>query len=237
MLSQISRWTKGQQSFRQAQDERMRARRPRSKRVPTKLTQTRSFQSWLKSNSTCNTIRYTDAPAIWSLGGRGKELMALTRLLLGVGCVLLWTAVTACASADPASQTTPTLDAASLAAPSPAVPAVDAAVSTSVAKSDSVTVQAASGSGMSSDHSSATVEPVSLAAADDTSGAELDCTDEANRCDPACLTAVPSSRLLLPAVGDVAYRFDLPSTAGPTYSLESYRGKSNVVLVFYRAFW
>ena len=215
----------------------MRARRPRSKHLRTKLTQTRSFQSWLKSNSACNTIRYTDAPAIWSSGGKGKELMALTRLLLAAGCVLLWTAVTACASADPASQTTSTQDVASLAAPSPTAPAVDGAVSTSVAKSDSVTVPAASGSGMSSDHSSATVEPVSLAAAADTSAGELDCNDEANRCDPACLTAVPSSRLLLPAVGDVAYRFDLPSTAGPTYSLESYRGKSNVVLVFYRAFW
>ena len=76
-----------------------------------------------------------------------------------------------------------------------------------------------------------------MAAVADTSDAEIDCTDEANRCDPACLTAVPSSRLLLPNVGDDAYGFELPSTAGPAYSLASYRGESNVVLVFYRAFW
>ena len=34
--------------------------------------------------------------------------MVPTRLLFAVACVLLWTAVTACASADPASQPTST---------------------------------------------------------------------------------------------------------------------------------
>ena len=172
--------------------------------------------------------------------------MALRRLLFAFGCVLLWTAVTACASADPTSQpastqTEPrkseTHEVASQSAPSPAATAVDGAVSSSGANSVSDTVQTASGSSMTSAHPSSTVEPVSLAAATDTSDAEIDCTDEANRCDPACLTAVPSSRLLLPVVGDTAYRFDLPSTAGSRHSLESYHGESNVVLVFYRAFW
>ena len=163
--------------------------------------------------------------------------MALTRLLFAAACVLMWTAVTACASADPSSQPSSTQNVASLAAPSPTAPAVDSAVSTSVAKSVSVTDQTTSGASMAKAHASPTAEPVSLAAAANTSDAELDCTDEANRCDPACLTAVPSSRLLLPVVGDVAYGFDLPSAAGPRHSLESYRGESNVVLVFYRAFW
>ncbi len=163
--------------------------------------------------------------------------MAFTRLLLAVACALLWTAVAACASADPASQPTSTQNVASPPAPSPTAGAVDAAASTNVAKSVSATDQTTSGTGMATAQASPTVEPVSLSTAADTSVAELDCTDEANRCDPACLTAVPSSRLLLPVVGDTAYRFDLPSTAGPRHSLESYRGESNVVLVFYRAFW
>ena len=163
--------------------------------------------------------------------------MALTRLLLAIACALLWTAVAACASADPASEQTSTQNVASLSAPSPTAVAVDAAVSSNVAKSVPVADQATSGTGMAKAQASPTAEPVSLSTAADTSVAELDCTDEANRCDPACLTAVPSSRLFLPVVGDTAYRFDLPSAAGPSYSLESYRGESNVVLVFYRAFW
>ena len=163
--------------------------------------------------------------------------MALTRLLFTAACALLWTVVAACASADPESQPASTTNVASLAAPSPTAVAADAAVSSDVAKSVSGTDQTTSGSGMTKAQASPTAEPVALSTAADTSEAELDCTDEANRCDPACLTAVPSSRLLLPVVGDTAYRFDLPSAAGPTYSLESYRGESNVVLVFYRAFW
>lgn len=163
--------------------------------------------------------------------------MALTRLLFAAACVLLCTAVTACASADSASQPTSAQNASSLSSSPPTAGAVDTAVSSNVAKSVSVTDQTTSGSGMAKAQASPTAEPISLSSAADTSVTELDCTDEANRCDPACLTAVPSSRLLLPVVGDTAYRFDLPSAAGPTYSLESYRGKSNVVLVFYRAFW
>ena len=158
----------------------------------------------------------------------------------------MWTAITACAALDPTSQPTSTeteprkseiLEVASLSAPSPTASAVDGAVSTSVANNVSGTVQTASGSSMTSEHTSPTMEPVSLSIAADPLDTEIDCTDEANRCDPACLTAVPSSRLLLPVVGDEAYEFDLPSAAGPTYSLESYHGESNVVLVFYRAFW
>ena len=38
-------------------------------------------------------------------------------------------------------------------------------------------------------------------------------------------------------IGDKAYSFRLPSAGGPEYSLDSYSGEKNVVLVFYRAFW
>ena len=47
----------------------------------------------------------------------------------------------------------------------------------------------------------------------------------------------PASRMFLPEVGDEAYGFNLPSASGEDHSLASYRGESNVVLVFYRAFW
>ena len=36
--------------------------------------------------------------------------------------------------------------------------------------------------------------------------------------------------------GDLALPFTLPSAAGPYYSLESFRGDKNVVLLFYQAF-
>ena len=116
--------------------------------------------------------------------------MVPTRLLFAVACVLLWTAVTACASADPASQPTST-----------------------------------------------EAEPTSVPIAADTSDSELDCDDEANRCNPACMNNSPASRMFLPDVGDTAYDFNLPSASGEDHSLASYRGESNVVLVFYRAFW
>jgi len=38
-------------------------------------------------------------------------------------------------------------------------------------------------------------------------------------------------------VNDAAHGFTLPSAAGPEYSLASFKGEKNVVLVFYRAFW
>ena len=170
----------------------------------------------------------------------------LTRLLFAVACVLLVIAVTACASADPASQpistqTEPrkseTQNVASLTAPSPTAAAVYGTVSSGVAKSVSGTDQTDSGSGMATAQASPTAEPVSLSAASDTSDTELDCTDDANRCNPACMNNAPTSRLFLPEVGDTAYGFTLPSASGQDYSLASYRGKSNVVLVFYRAFW
>lgn len=37
--------------------------------------------------------------------------------------------------------------------------------------------------------------------------------------------------------GETAYRFTLPSGTYGDVSLESYAGKRNVVLVFYRGFW
>ena len=40
-----------------------------------------------------------------------------------------------------------------------------------------------------------------------------------------------------PNVGDLAPGFTLPAASGPEQSLESYRGKSNLLVVFYRAFW
>ena len=172
--------------------------------------------------------------------------MALTRLLFAVACVLLWTAVTACASADPASQPTSTQtdprkseiqNVASLTAPSPTAAAVDGAVSSSVAKSVSRTDQTVSGSGMATAQASPTAEPVALSTAADTSDTELDCSDDANRCNPECMNNAPTSRMFLPEVGDTAYGFTLPSASGQDHSLASYRGESNVVLVFYRAFW
>ena len=146
--------------------------------------------------------------------------MVLTRLLFAIACVLLWTAVTACASADPASQPTSTeaepqrsetQNVASLAAPSPT---------------------AETGA-----QSSAQVEPTPMPIAADTSDSEIDCDDDANRCNPACMNNSPASRMFLPEVGDEAYGFNLPSASGEDHSLASYRGESNVVLVFYRAFW
>ena len=179
--------------------------------------------------------------------------MVLVRLTLAIACVLLWTAVTACASADPASQPistqsepriSETQDVASLTAPSPTAiavaTAIDGAVSAGVSKSVSGADQTASGSSMATAQASPTAEPVSLStAADtaDTSDAELDCTDDANRCNPACMNTMPTSRLFLPEVGDAAYGFTLPGASGQTRSLVSYHGESNVVLVFYRAFW
>ncbi len=38
-------------------------------------------------------------------------------------------------------------------------------------------------------------------------------------------------------VGDLAPDFTLPSARGDDYPLSAYRGHSNIVLVFYRAFW
>lgn len=38
-------------------------------------------------------------------------------------------------------------------------------------------------------------------------------------------------------LNDAAFDFTLPSSTGPEYSLASFRGDRNVVLVFYRAFW
>ena len=116
--------------------------------------------------------------------------MVPARLLFAFAFVLLWTAVTACASADPANQPTST-----------------------------------------------EVEPTPVPIAADTSDSDLDCDDEANRCNPACMNNSPASRMFLPEVGDKAYGFNLPSASGEDYSLASYHGESNVVLVFYRAFW
>ena len=45
----------------------------------------------------------------------------------------------------------------------------------------------------------------------------------------------PSPGETLPA--EAAYRFTLPSAPDGNVSLESYAGKKNVVLVFYRGFW
>ena len=175
--------------------------------------------------------------------------MVLVRLALVIVCVLLWATVTGCASADPvsqpaSSQTEPrksaTQNVASLTALSPTATSAGGAVSAGVAKSSATANESGNATGMTTaqvSHSSPTAGPALATANADSSDSELDCTDEANRCDPACLTAVPSSRFFLPNVGDEAYGFDLPSAAGQTYSLAAYRDESNVVLVFYRAFW
>ena len=38
-------------------------------------------------------------------------------------------------------------------------------------------------------------------------------------------------------VGQLAVPFTLPSAQGPSYSLSSFQGNKNLVVVFYRAFW
>lgn len=41
----------------------------------------------------------------------------------------------------------------------------------------------------------------------------------------------------VPRVGDSAPQFSLPASTGGTVALKDYRGKSKVVLVFYRGYW
>ena len=55
-------------------------------------------------------------------------------------------------------------------------------------------------------------------------------------CNPT-KTGVAYSRMFIPEINDEAYSFTLPSARGPEYSLSSFEGDKNVVLVFYRAFW
>ena len=50
---------------------------------------------------------------------------------------------------------------------------------------------------------------------------------------------IPASEITLIGndLHEVAPRFTLPGADGAKYSLDSFTGESNVVLVFYRAFW
>jgi cytochrome oxidase Cu insertion factor (SCO1/SenC/PrrC family) len=48
---------------------------------------------------------------------------------------------------------------------------------------------------------------------------------------------LPPTDLERVAVGTMAPDFSLPSLAGDTFTLSSFRGEKNVVLVFYRGHW
>ena len=48
---------------------------------------------------------------------------------------------------------------------------------------------------------------------------------------------LPASDLDRVKVGDVAPDFSLESLAGPVVTLSTFRGKKNVILVFYRGWW
>ncbi len=48
---------------------------------------------------------------------------------------------------------------------------------------------------------------------------------------------LPASDLDRIKVGDVAPDFSLESLAGPVVTLSSFRGKKDVILVFYRGYW
>jgi len=68
--------------------------------------------------------------------------------------------------------------------------------------------------------------------------------DEAGRDEPTEVALGPVDGHDLPAsdldrvrVGHTAPDFSLTSLAGPTVTLSSFRGKQNVVLVFYRGHW
>lgn len=52
--------------------------------------------------------------------------------------------------------------------------------------------------------------------------------------DGADLPPVDTGRV---GVGDMAPDFALRSLAGPTIALTDYRGKKNIILVFYRGYW
>jgi peroxiredoxin (alkyl hydroperoxide reductase subunit C) len=74
--------------------------------------------------------------------------------------------------------------------------------------------------------------------------AALACVGPQARDDVAEVALGPVDGLDLPAtdtgrvrVGDAAPDFSLASLAGPVVTLSSFRGASNVVLVFYRGHW